>query len=96
MHVGLARQQRIDHVAAEPAAEIARIVVGDHRDAAGRDRRQPFGRRQPHQHLPVVDRRGAFDAEAVAVEQQREIVEAQVIDEAERGAVAPSARSVAQ
>ena len=35
MHVGLARQQRIDHLAAEPAAEIAAVAVGDDRDAAG-------------------------------------------------------------
>ena len=70
MHLGLARQQRIDHVVAEAAAEIAGIVVGDYRDVAGGDRPQPLARREPHQHLGVVDRRRAFDAEAVAVEQQ--------------------------
>ncbi len=51
MHVGFARQQRIDHVVAEPVAETCRRRVGDHRDAAGRDRLEPLGRRQPHQHL---------------------------------------------
>ena len=30
----LARQQRIDHMVAEPVAKIADIVVGDYRDAA--------------------------------------------------------------
>ena len=100
MHLGLARQQRIDHVAAEPVAEVADVAVGHHRDAAGGDRHQPLGRREPHQHLPGVDRRGAFDAEAVAVEQQRQIVEAEVHwpSRARRGRRSPGeiGRAIAQ
>ena len=88
MHICLARHQRVDHLEAEPAAERAHIAVGDDRDAAGRHRLEPLGRRQPHQHLPAVDRGCAFDAVAVAVEQQREIVEAERIGKAERGALA--------
>ena len=88
MHVGLARQQRVDHVVAEPVAEIAGVAVGNHRDAAGRDRRSRSVGVSRISTCTLVDRRRAFDAEAVAVEQQREIVEAEMIDEAERGAVA--------
>ena len=36
MDVGGGRQQRVDDVVAEPIAEIADVVVGDHRDVAGR------------------------------------------------------------
>ncbi len=89
--LGLARQQRIDHVRAEPVAEIA-VVVRHHRDAAGRDRLDLVGAGQPHQHFGSADRRGAFDAETVAVEQQRQIVEAQVVGKAPR-AFAPARRT---
>jgi hypothetical protein len=86
MHVGFARQQRIDLVAGEPAGKAA--AVRHHRHAARRDRRQPLGWRQPHQHLHAVERRRAGDAEAVAVEQRGELEEAEMVDEAERRAVA--------
>ena len=81
------------------AAEIARITIRDHRDAASRDRHEPLGRRQPHQHLRVVDRRRAFDAEAIAVEQQRQVAETQMIGEAERapvGSLVEIGRKIAQ
>ena len=82
MHVRLARQQRVDHVSPEPVAERIVVAARHHRDAARRHRLQAVGRRQAHQHLAGADRRRAFDAEAVAVEQPRQIVEAQVIGKA--------------
>jgi hypothetical protein len=68
MYLRLARQQRIDHVTAEPGREISTSVVGNHGDAAGCGRYKPLRRREPHQYLSVVDRSRALDTEAVAVE----------------------------
>ena len=71
IHVRLARHQRVDHVAAEAVAEEPALLSEMTPTLQARDRLEPLGRRQPHQHLAVVERRGAFDAKAVAVEQQR-------------------------
>jgi hypothetical protein len=54
---------------------------------------------QPHEHLGVADRRGALNAEAVAIEQQRQVTKAEVVDVAEGSAVSAGAeigRAVAQ
>ena len=90
MHIGLPRQQRVDHVQAKPVAEIAGVAFRNHRHAARRHRRETVGRRQPHQHLPPVDRRRALNAKAKAVEQLRQIEVAQVVGKAERRAVRPA------
>jgi hypothetical protein len=82
-----AGQQRVDYLAAEPGAEISCVVCRDHGNTAGRGRGQPFARRESHQHLRLVDWRRTFDPETVVIEQARQLVEAQMIDEATCGTI---------
>ena len=73
-------QYCIDQLAAKPGGEIVRIVARNHGHGARCNRRKPLRRRQPHQHLRFIDRGGAFDTEAITIEQQRQIAETHSID----------------
>src|SRR5262249_31922558 len=67
--------------------KISTAVIRNHSNAAGCERREPLRRCEPHQDLRVVDWSRALNTKAIAIEQQRQIAETQMVGIAERRAI---------